>query len=75
MTLEWVWSHLPGLLHLDGNDMEPVAAELAGPGATLADPFQEALLVGVADRPVTSTRVQQLPLLEWGRGGRGGQHR
>lgn len=42
--------------------METVAAELAGPAASLADPLQEAVLVGVANGAVTSTRVQQVAL-------------
>lgn len=39
--------HLPRSLHVDGDDVEAVAAELAGPGAALADPLQQAVLVGV----------------------------
>lgn len=42
--------------------MEAVAAELAGPGAPLADPLQQAVLVGVSHRAVTATRVQQVAL-------------
>lgn len=54
--------HLPRPLHLDGDDVEAVAAELAGPGASLADPLQQAVLVGVTHRAVTPTRVQQVAL-------------
>lgn len=42
--------------------MEAVAAELAGPAASLADPLQQAVLVGVTHRAVTPTRVQQVAL-------------
>lgn len=54
--------YLPRPLHVDGDDLEAVAAELAGPAAALADPLQQAVLVGVAHRAVAPTRVQQLPL-------------
>lgn len=54
--------HLPRPLHLDGDDVEAVAAELAGPGASLADPLQQAVLVGVTHRTITPTRVQQVAL-------------
>lgn len=54
--------HLPRPLHLDGDDVEAVAAELAGPGASLADPLQQAVLVRVTHRAVTPTRVQQVAL-------------
>lgn len=54
--------HLPRPLHVDGDDVEAVAAELAGPGAALADPLQQAVLVGVSHRAVTATRVQQVAL-------------
>lgn len=39
--------YLPRSLHVDGDDMETVAAELTGPAASLADPLQQAVLVGV----------------------------
>lgn len=54
--------YLPRSLHVDGDDVEAIAAELAGPAAPLADPLQQAVLVGVTHRAVTPTRVQQLTL-------------
>lgn len=54
--------YLPRSLHVDGDDVEAVAAELAGPAASLADPLQQAVLVGVTHRAVTPTRVQQVAL-------------
>lgn len=37
-------------------------AKLTAPGASLADPADEAGLVSTAHRAVTATRAQQLPL-------------
>lgn len=54
--------YLPRSLHVDGDDVEAVAAELAGPAASLADPLQQAVLVGVTYRAVTPARVQQVAL-------------
>lgn len=54
--------YLPRSLHVDGDDLEAVAAELAGPAAALADPLQQAVLVGVPDRTVTPAGVQQVAL-------------
>lgn len=54
--------YLPRPLHVDGDDVEAVAAQLAGPAASLADPLQQAVLVGVAHRAVAPTRVQQVTL-------------
>lgn len=54
--------YLPRSLHVDGDDVEAVAAELAGPAAPLADPLQQAVLVGVTHGAVTPTRVQQVAL-------------
>lgn len=54
--------YLPRSLHVDGDDLEAVAAELTGPAAALADPLQQTLLMGVADRAVTAARVQQVAL-------------
>ena len=51
--------YLPGVLGVDGDDAEAVAAEFTGPAAALADPLQEAGLVGVAHRAVAAARVQQ----------------
>lgn len=39
--------YLPRPLHVNGNDVEAIAAELTGPAASLADPLQQAVLVGV----------------------------
>lgn len=57
-----VWTHLPGSLHVDSDDVEAIAAELAGPRAALADPLQQTVLVGVAHRAVAAARVQQVSL-------------
>lgn len=54
--------YLPRPLQVDGDDLESVAAKLAGPAASLADPLQQTLLMGVADRAVAPTRVQQVAL-------------
>lgn len=54
--------YLPRSLHVDGDDLEAVAAKLTGPAAALADPLQQALLVGVPHRAVTPARVQQVTL-------------
>lgn len=54
--------YLPRSLHVDGDDVEAVAAQLAGPAASLADPLQQAVLVGVTHRAVAPTRVQQVAL-------------
>lgn len=62
--------HLPRSLHVDGDDMEAVAAQLAGPAPSLANPLQQAVLVGVPHRAVTPTRVQQVALetsIKWQR--------
>lgn len=53
-----VWTHLPGSLHVDGDDVEAVAAELASPGASFTDPLQQTVLVGVAHRAIAAARVQ-----------------
>lgn len=53
-----VWTHLPGSLHVNGDDVEAVAAELAGPGASFTDPLQQTVLVGVAHGAVTAAWVQ-----------------
>ena len=39
-----------------------VGAELAAPGASLTDPFDEARLVCALHRPATAARAEQLPL-------------
>lgn len=54
--------YLPRSLHVDGDDVEAVAAELAGPAASLADPLQQAVLVRVAHGAVAPARVQQVTL-------------
>lgn len=59
--------YLPRSLHVDGDDVETVAAQLAGPAASLADPLQQAVLVGVTHRAVAPTRVQQVALETRGR--------
>ena len=73
VVIGWpVWlaasGYLPGPLHGDGQDVEVVAAELTAPAAALADPLQQAGLVGVAHRAVTAARVQQVAL--WVKGQR-----
>ena len=57
LYLQWV-------LGADGKDLVLEVAELTAPGASLADPTDEAWLVGTAHRSVTATRAQQLPLQE-----------
>lgn len=54
--------YLPRPLHVNGDDVEAIAAELTGPAASLADPLQQAVLVGVPHRAVAPTRVQQVAL-------------
>jgi len=51
--------YLPRRLRVDSDDVEAVAAELAAPAAALADPLQQAVLVGVPHRAVAPARVQQ----------------
>ena len=41
-------AHLQWVLGADGNDLIFVVAELTGPGTSLADPLDEAGLVGAA---------------------------
>jgi hypothetical protein len=55
LYLQWV-------LGADGQDLVLEVAELTTPGASLADPADEAGLVSTAHRAVTATRAQQLPL-------------
>lgn len=55
-------AHLQRVLSTDGYDLILVVAQLTGPRASLTDPFDEAGLVGAADRPAASTRAQELPL-------------
>ncbi|KAF3860848.1 hypothetical protein F7725_001104 [Dissostichus mawsoni] len=54
--------YLQRVLGADGEDLVLEVAELTAPGPSLADPADEAGLVGVADRSVTAARAQQLPL-------------
>lgn len=57
----WVF-YLPRPLQVDGDDLEAIAAELAGPAAALTDPLQQALLVRVPDGAVAAARVHQVAL-------------
>lgn len=54
--------YLTRLFHFNGYDMVSIAAELAGPGTPLTDPLQQAQLMCIPNRPITSAGVQQLPL-------------
>lgn len=54
--------YLQRVLGADGQDLVLEVAELAAPGAPLADPSDEAGLVGAAHRAVTAAGAQQLPL-------------
>ena len=55
-------THLQWILGADSDDMVLVGAELAAPGASLTDPFDEARLVCALHRPATAARAEQLPL-------------
>lgn len=57
-------AHLKRVLGADGDDLVFVVAELTRPGASLADPFDEAGMVGAAYRSVAPTWAQELPLQE-----------
>ena len=54
--------YLQWVLGADGQDLVLEVAQLTAPGASLADPADEAGLVGAADRAGAATRAQQLPL-------------
>lgn len=54
--------YLQGVLGADGQDLVLEVAELAAPGASLADPADEAGLMGAAHGAVTAAGAQQLPL-------------
>lgn len=56
--------HLQWILGADGDDLILVVAQLTGPGASLADPLDEAGLMGAADGAAAPARAQQLPLWE-----------
>lgn len=47
-------AHLQGVLGADSNDLVLIVAELARPGASLTDPFNETRLVGTAHRAATA---------------------
>lgn len=54
--------YLQWVLGADGQDLVLEVAELAAPGASLADPADEAGLMGAAHRAVTAAGAQQLAL-------------
>lgn len=54
--------YLQWVLGADGKDLVLEVAELAAPGASLADPADEAGLMGAAHRAVTAAGAQQLAL-------------
>lgn len=54
--------YLPRPLHVNGNDVEAIAAELTGPAASLADPLQQAVLMSVPHGAIAPTWVQQVAL-------------
>ena len=62
MYLEPVGVYLQRVLGADGQDLVLEVAELAAPGSSLADPADEAGLVGAAHGAVTAARAQQLAL-------------
>lgn len=55
-------SYLQRVLGADGQDLILKVAELAAPGSSLADPADEAGLMGAAHRAVTATWAQELSL-------------
>lgn len=55
LYLQWVFG-------ADGQDLVLEVAELTAPGASFTDPPDKAGLVSTADRAITATRAQQLPL-------------
>lgn len=54
--------YLERVLGADGQDLVLEVAELAAPGAPLADPADEAGLMGAAHGAVAAAGAQQLPL-------------
>lgn len=61
--------YLQRVLGADGQDLVLEVAELAAPGSSLADPADEAGLMGAAHGAVTAAGAQQLALQD-----RRGQH-
>ena len=57
-------TYLQWVLGADGQDLVLEVAQLTAPGASLADPADEAGLVGAAHGAAAATRAQQLPLQE-----------
>lgn len=57
-------SYLQGVFGADGQHLVFEVAELAAPGASLADPADETGLMGAAHRTVTAAWTQQLPLMD-----------
>lgn len=55
LYLQWVFG-------ADSQDLVLEVAELTAPGASFTDPPDKAGLVSTADRAITATRAQQLPL-------------
>lgn len=59
-----LFSYLQGIFGADGQHLVFEVAELAAPGAPLADPANETRLMGAAHRAVTAAGTQQLPLMD-----------